>query len=169
MKGCAALTLFPQWQAHWEPLVTSSPWNCSYSSAEVCHLKEVLRSTQHGRHPCLNADLTCTCLESVRTCICGGKLRAWRLLQVLLRTRFCRCTLKWSEFPSCGLLKLPLSPQWPISVVLQGHFSRLSLHGAQRSAALSRRAEDPAGWWGLRHSRIRSAPPESSPKNLCSM
>lgn len=103
MKGCSVLTLFPQWQTQWEHLATHSPWSCSSSSSKFCHLKEVLRSAQHSRHIRLSACLTCTHLESVRTHICSRKFRACPLIQAPLRNRFCRCTLKWSVFPSHGL------------------------------------------------------------------
>lgn len=144
MNGCSVHILFPQWRMLWEHLATSSPRSCSSSSAKIWHLKEVLKSAQHSRYPCLSAGLTCTCLESFRTCICSRKLRVCPLLQALLSTRFCRCTPKWSAFPSNGVLKLLLSPRqlpWPTSVVLQGHFSRRSLHAAQR-----RSNAEPEGW-----------------------
>ena len=115
MKGCSVHILFPQWWRHWEHLATSSLWSCRYSSAEVCHLKEVLRSAQHSGHPRLSAGLTCTCLESVRTCICTRKLRACPLLQALLGTRFCRCTLKWSAFPSVGSWSSSVSSAAPLA------------------------------------------------------
>lgn len=169
MKGCSVLALFPQWQMQWEHLATSSPWSCGYSSSEFCHLKEVLRSAQHSRHIPLSACFTCTHLESVRTRICSRKLRACPLLRALLRNRFCRCTLKRSVLPSHGLLRLLLSPRqmsWPTSVVLQGHFSWLSLHSVWPS---------PQGWGSRRlpgfeaQPRLLSPTSEPSLKNLFSV
>lgn len=173
MKDCSVHVLFSQWWMHWEHLTTSSPWSSSYSSPDVCHLKEVLRSAQHGRHSRLSAGLACTHLKSFSTCICSRKLRACPLLQALLRTRFCRHTLKWSVFSSCGFLRLLLSPQhlpWPTSVVLQGHFSRISLNGAQRSSGHNQKGCVSLRLVGTK-AQLHSLSPtsKSSPENLCSM
>lgn len=125
-------------------------------------------SSQGGPQECpgeqaghLSPCLTGMCLDSVRTCICNRKLRASPLLQALLGTRFCRCTLKWSVFPSMGSWSSSLSSAGPSQWSCKAVFRRFFLLGAQRSPAPSRRAGCPAGWWGLRHIHICSAPPRN--------